>query len=42
MPELSDMIHHSQCVYGKAFPGAQWREQENECRFPGGARSELG
>ena len=30
MPELRDLINHSQRLYGKAFPGAKWREQEKE------------
>ena len=42
MPELRDMINHSQRLYGKAFPGAKWREQEKEWRFPSGARIEFG
>ena len=27
MPELRDLITHSQRLYSKAFPGAKWREQ---------------
>jgi len=42
MPELRDMINHSQRLYSKAFPGAKWREQEKEWRFPSGARIEFG
>ena len=42
MPELRDMINHSQRLYGRAFPGAKWREQEKEWRFPSGARIEFG
>ena len=42
MPELRDMITHSQRLYGKAYPGARWREQEKEWRFPSGARIEFG
>ena len=42
MPELRDMINHSQRLYGQAFPGAKWREQEKEWRFPSGARIEFG
>ena len=42
MPELRDMINHSQRLYGKAYPGAKWREQEKEWRFPSGARIEFG
>ena len=42
MPELRDLINHSQQLYSKAYPGAKWREQEKEWRFPSGARIELG
>lgn len=42
MPELRDLINHSQRLYPKAFPGAKWREQEKEWRFPEGARIEFG
>ena len=42
MPELRDLINHSQRLYPKAFPGAKWREQEKEWRFPSGARIEFG
>ena len=42
MPELRDMINHSQRLYPKAFPGAKWREQEKEWRFASGARIEFG
>ena len=42
MPELRDMINHSQRLYNKAYPGAKWREQEKEWRFPSGARIEFG
>ena len=42
MPELRDMITHSQRLYPKAFRGARWREQEKEWRFPSGARIEFG
>ena len=42
MPELRDMINHSQRLYSRAFPGAKWREQEKEWRFPSGARIEFG
>ncbi len=42
MPELRDLINHSQRLYKKAFPGAVWREQEKEWRFPSGARIEFG
>ena len=42
MPELSDLINHSQRLYGRAFPGAKWREQEKEWRFPSGAKIEFG
>lgn len=42
MPELRDLINHSQRLYSRAFPGAKWREQEKEWRFPSGARIEFG
>ena len=42
MPELRDMINHSQRLYARAFTGAKWREQEKEWRFPSGARIEFG
>ena len=42
MPELRDMINHSQRLYCQAYPGAKWREQEKEWRFPSGARIEFG
>jgi len=42
MPELRDLITHSQRLYAKAFPGARWREQEKEWRFPSGAKIEFG
>lgn len=42
MPELRDIINHTQQLYPKAFPGAKWREQEKEWRFPSGARIEFG
>ena len=42
MPELRDMITHSQRLYSQAYPGAKWREQEKEWRFPSGARIEFG
>ena len=42
MPELRDMINHSQRLYSKAFTGAKWREQEKEWRFPSGAIIEFG
>jgi hypothetical protein len=42
MPELRDLINHSLKLYSKAFPGAKWREQEKEWRFPSGARIEFG
>ena len=28
MPELRDLINHSQRLYSRAYPGAKWREQE--------------
>lgn len=42
MPELRDMIAKSHMLYPKAFPGAKWREQDKEWRFPSGARIEFG
>ena len=42
MPELRDLINHSQQLYSKAYPGAKWREQEKEWKFPSGARIEFG
>tara|TARA_B110000285_G_C15137617_1_gene628254 strand:- start:997 stop:2814 length:1818 start_codon:yes stop_codon:yes gene_type:complete len=42
MPELRDLINHSQQLYSRAYPGAKWREQEKEWRFPSGARIEFG
>jgi hypothetical protein len=42
MPELRDLITHSQRLYSRAFPGAKWREQEKEWRFPSGAKIEFG
>lgn len=42
MPELRDIINHTQQIYPKAYPGARWREQEKEWRFPSGARIEFG
>jgi len=42
MPELRDMIAKSQLMYPKAFPGARWRDNDKEWRFPSGARIEFG
>ena len=42
MPELRDLINHSQRLYSREFPGAKWREQEKEWRFPSGAKIEFG
>lgn len=42
MPELRDLINHSLKLYPRAYPGAKWREQEKEWRFPSGARIEFG
>lgn len=42
MPELRDLINHSLKLYNKAYPGAKWREQEKEWRFPSGSRIEFG
>lgn len=42
MPELRDLIEHSRRLYSQAFPGAKFKEQEKEWRFPSGARIEFG
>lgn len=42
MPELRDIINHTLRLYPKAYPGAKWRDQEKEWRFPSGARIEFG
>lgn len=42
MPELRDIINHTLRLYPKAYPGAKFREQEKEWRFPSGARIEFG
>ena len=42
MPQLRDLINPSQRLYSRAFPGAKWREQEKEWRFPSGAKIEFG
>jgi Terminase large subunit, T4likevirus-type, N-terminal len=42
MPELRDLIAKSHMLYPRAFPGAKWREQDKEYRFPSGARIEFG
>lgn len=42
MPELRDLIAKSQTLYKVAYPGAKWRDQEKEWRFPSGARIEFG
>lgn len=42
MPELREIIFHTQQLYPKAYPGARWREQEKEWIFPSGARVEFG
>jgi hypothetical protein len=42
MPELRDIIENTRHLYPKAFPGAKYREQEKEWRFPSGARIEFG
>jgi hypothetical protein len=42
MPELRDLINHSQRLYDKCFNGAKWNEQAKEWRFPSGARIEFG
>ena len=41
MPELRDLIQKSQLLYSKAFPGAKWREQEKEWRFPSGSKDRV-
>lgn len=42
IPELRDLIHHSQRIYKGAFPSVKWNEQEKTWRFPSGARIEFG
>ena len=42
MPELRDLIQKSQLLYSKAFPGAKWREQEKEWRFPSMCKTDPG
>lgn len=42
MPELRDLIDHSRRLYPRAYPGAKFKEQEKEWRFPSGARIEFG
>jgi len=42
MPELRELIEESLRIYPKAFPGARFRIQEKEWRFPSGARIEFG
>lgn len=42
MPELRDLIFHSQKLYDKAYPGAKWKEQEKLWKFPSGAVIEFG
>ena len=37
MPELRDLINHSQQLYPKHFTGDMWREQEKEWRFASGS-----
>ena len=36
--ELREIIHKSQELYPKAFPGAKWMEKKSQWTFPSGAR----
>ena len=36
--ELRELIHKSQEIYPKAFPGAKWMEKKSQWTFPSGAR----
>ena len=36
--ELREIIHKSQEMYPKAFPGAKWMEKKSQWTFPSGAR----
>ena len=36
--ELRELIHKSQEIYPKAFPGARWMEKKSQWTFPSGAR----
>jgi hypothetical protein len=42
MPELRDMIRHTQLIYPKVFPGAKWLKTEKTWEFPSGATLEFG
>ena len=42
MPELRELIRHTQYLYPKAYPGARWRDQDKEWIFPSGAKVEFG
>lgn len=42
MPELRDLIAHSQRLYPKAVPGAKWNQQAGVWTFPSSARIEFG
>lgn len=42
MNELRDLIEESRKIYPEVFPGAKFREQEKEWRFPSGARIKFG
>ena len=36
--ELREIIHKSQEIYPRAFPGAKWQERKSQWTFPSGAR----
>ena len=42
MPELRDMIEHTQRLYPKAYPGAIYLKTEKTWKFPSGATLEFG
>lgn len=42
MPELRDMIEHTQTLYKKAYPGAVYLKTEKTWKFPSGATLEFG
>lgn len=42
MPDLRDVIFKAKHIYPKAFPGAEWKDQEKCFYFPSGARIEFG
>ena len=42
MPELRDMIRHTQLLYPRVFPGAKYLKTEKTWEFPNGATLEFG